>query len=76
MFPEFFRLSARLSMGMVFYKHSLIGQLFGITGFMGMIFRNFSGFMNCTFYDLNGRSWITLEWHILRFEWLVSSKLK
>ena len=48
-------------MGIVFCKNSFIGELFGISGFMGMIFfrkfsrfmgillRNFSGFMGGTF---------------------------
>ena len=53
-----------------------IGEPFGISRIMGMIFRKFSGFMGIWVYlsEISPDKWVVL----LRFEWhnLVSWKLK
>ena len=41
-------------MGIVLCKNSIIGELFGISGFMGMIFGKFSGFKGIFLRNCSG----------------------
>ena len=41
-------------MGIVFCKNTFIGKLFGISRFMGIIFRKFSGFMGLLLRNFSG----------------------